>query len=240
MPPARFADVWGAPRPCGGGAGAHAGWELTRVGDREWRTENDQVIAAKTSERVFGSSTPGRRSAIEETLQTRGCNDDQEADGFVAACLPRVRDPARDEDEAATRRFLDLIGEPDAKCAVEDVDHLVEPVVHVIRRPLPRRVHRFEHRQRAARLRPASLEHDLRTDPEALQALIDTKIGQLGVPLLGVFGRAITDSERERFGWLADVQLEEWLGDGHFVHLVEPDRFAIRLRQFVDHCTAAG
>ena len=83
-------------------------------------------------------------------------------------------------------------------------------------------------------------EMALRTDPEALQALIDTKIGQLDVPLLGVFGRAITDSERERFGWLADVQLEEWLGDGHFVHLVEPDRFAIRLRQFVDHCTAAG
>jgi hypothetical protein len=26
----------------------------------------------------------------------------------------------------------------------------------------------------------------------------------------------------------------------HFVHLVDPDRFATRLRQFVDHCTAAG
>jgi pimeloyl-ACP methyl ester carboxylesterase len=53
-----------------------------------------------------------------------------------------------------------------------------------------------------------------------------------------VFGRPITESERERFGWLHDVQLEEWAGDGHFVHLVDPDRFAARLRQFVDHCTA--
>ena len=80
----------------------------------------------------------------------------------------------------------------------------------------------------------------LRTDPDELQALIDAQIRQLDVPCLGVFGRPITPSERERFGWLPDVQLEEWAGDGHFVHLVEPDRFATRLRQFVDHCTATG
>ena len=80
----------------------------------------------------------------------------------------------------------------------------------------------------------------LRTDPDELQALIDAQIRQLDVPYLGVFGRPITPSERERFGWLPDVQLEEWAGDGHFVHLVDPDRFATRLRQFVDHCTATG
>jgi pimeloyl-ACP methyl ester carboxylesterase len=80
----------------------------------------------------------------------------------------------------------------------------------------------------------------LRTDPQELQAFIDAQIRKLDVPCLGVFGRPITDSERERFGWLPDVQFEEWAGDGHFVHLVDPDRFATRLRQFVDHCTAAG
>ena len=80
----------------------------------------------------------------------------------------------------------------------------------------------------------------LRTDPDELQALIDARIRQLDVPCLGVFGRPITGSERERFGWLPDVQLEEWAGDGHFVHLVDPDRFATRLRQFVDHCTETG
>ena len=80
----------------------------------------------------------------------------------------------------------------------------------------------------------------LRTDPDELQALIDAQIRQLDVPYLGVFGRPITPSERERFGWMPDAQLEEWAGDGHFVHLVEPDRFATRLRQFVDHCTATG
>jgi pimeloyl-ACP methyl ester carboxylesterase len=77
----------------------------------------------------------------------------------------------------------------------------------------------------------------LRTDPDILQGLIDEQIRILEVPYLAVFGRSITDSERERFGWLSDAQLEEWEGDGHFVHLVDPDRFATRLRRFVDYCT---
>ena len=45
--------------------------------------------------------------------------------------------------------------------------------------------------------------------------------------------------ENERFGWLPDVQLEEWAGDGHFVHLVDPDRFATRLR-IIAYCTETG
>jgi pimeloyl-ACP methyl ester carboxylesterase len=79
-----------------------------------------------------------------------------------------------------------------------------------------------------------------RTDPDEFQASIDAQIRQLSVPCLAVFGRPITPGERERFGWMPDAQLEEWTGDGHFVHLVEPDRFATRLRQFVDHCNATG
>ena len=83
-------------------------------------------------------------------------------------------------------------------------------------------------------------EMALRSDPAELQAWIDTVMAKLDVPCLGVFGRLITDSERERFERLPDAELEEWAGDGHFVHLVDPDRFATRLRQFVDHCTATG
>ena len=79
----------------------------------------------------------------------------------------------------------------------------------------------------------------LRSDPADFQAWIDAQIRDLDVPLLGVFGRPITEGERERFEWLPDVQLEEWVGDGHFVHLVDPARFATRLHQFVDQCTAA-
>lgn len=77
----------------------------------------------------------------------------------------------------------------------------------------------------------------LRTDPDELQELIDTLLRRLDVPCLAVFGRPISDSERERFEWLGDTQLEEWAGDGHMVHLVDPDRFATRLLHFIDHCT---
>jgi pimeloyl-ACP methyl ester carboxylesterase len=81
----------------------------------------------------------------------------------------------------------------------------------------------------------------LGTDPAELQGWIDAEIlPKLDVPCLGVFGRPITEGERERFERLADAQLEEWTGDGHFVHLVDPTRFATRLREFVDHCTATG
>ena len=80
----------------------------------------------------------------------------------------------------------------------------------------------------------------LHTNPDELQAFIDAQIRQLNVPCLGVFGRPITPSEHDRFGWLSDVQIEEWADHGHFVHLVDPDRFTTRLRQFVDHCTATG
>jgi len=57
-------------------------------------------------------------------------------------------------------------------------------------------------------------------------------------PCLAVLGRPLSDGDRERFARMADVQLEEWVGDGHFVHLVDVGRFATRLRQFVEYCTA--
>jgi hypothetical protein len=65
----------------------------------------------------------------------------------------------------------------------------------------------------------------LGSDPDELQAWIDAEFAKIRVPCLGVFGRPVTDPERERFGWLPDVQLEEWVGDGHFEHLVD-HRFA--------------
>jgi pimeloyl-ACP methyl ester carboxylesterase len=52
--------------------------------------------------------------------------------------------------------------------------------------------------------------------------------------------RPVSERERERFARLADVHLEEWSGDGHFVHLVDPGRFATTLRRFIEHCGAAG
>jgi pimeloyl-ACP methyl ester carboxylesterase len=55
-----------------------------------------------------------------------------------------------------------------------------------------------------------------------------------------LFGRSATHGERERLGRLPDAQIEEWEGDGHFIHLVDPGRFATRLLTFVEHCDQAG
>ena len=73
----------------------------------------------------------------------------------------------------------------------------------------------------------------LRADPDELQNLVDAQVRLIDVPVLGVFGREVTVGEQKRFGWIPEVELEEWVGDGHFVHLVEPDRFAARLLEFV-------
>ena len=79
-------------------------------------------------------------------------------------------------------------------------------------------------------------EQVLNTDPAELQAWIDDKASDIRCPCLAVFGRPATHGERERLGRLPDVQIEEWVGDGHFVHLVDPERFTTRLLAFVGHC----
>jgi pimeloyl-ACP methyl ester carboxylesterase len=76
----------------------------------------------------------------------------------------------------------------------------------------------------------------LTTDPAEFQASVDAKTARMRAPCLAVFGRPATDGERERFDRMPDVQIEEWVGDGHFVHLVDPARFARRLNTFVEHC----
>ena len=78
----------------------------------------------------------------------------------------------------------------------------------------------------------------MRTDPAAFQARIDATIPMIDVPCLAVLGRPLGESDRERFERLAEVQFEDWTGDGHFVHLVDPARFAARLGAFVEHCSA--
>lgn len=80
----------------------------------------------------------------------------------------------------------------------------------------------------------------LTTEPAELQAWIDDAAARIQVPCLAVFGRPATDGERERLGRLPDAQIEEWAGGGHFVHLVDPGRFAATLRTFVEHCDQAG
>jgi hypothetical protein len=55
-----------------------------------------------------------------------------------------------------------------------------------------------------------------------------------------VFGRRAADGEREQLGRLSGAQVEESAADGHFVNLVDHERFAARLQAFAEHCDRAG
>jgi pimeloyl-ACP methyl ester carboxylesterase len=75
--------------------------------------------------------------------------------------------------------------------------------------------------------------------PEQVQARRDQVAAAIDAPLLAVFGEELSSDERDHLRRLVPgVQLEEWPGRGHFVHLADADRFAARLRAFVDFCEA--
>jgi pimeloyl-ACP methyl ester carboxylesterase len=77
----------------------------------------------------------------------------------------------------------------------------------------------------------------LRTDPADLQAEIELAMGRIDAPCLNVFGHALSDHDRNYLHeHVSDVFIEEWPDRGHHVHLAEADRFAARLRSFIDHC----
>ena len=83
------------------------------------------------------------------------------------------------------------------------------------------------------------LEEVLDTDPVELQRRIDHHAESVSAPCLAVFGQELSEEEHQHMTNLVPaVQITEWAGDGHMVHLVEPDRFAARLRAFINHCTS--
>ena len=77
----------------------------------------------------------------------------------------------------------------------------------------------------------------MRSEPEQLQARIEQVAATITVPVLAVFGQQLSSDERDDLGRLVPgTQLEEWPGSGHLVHLTDADRFAARLRTFVEFC----
>jgi pimeloyl-ACP methyl ester carboxylesterase len=81
----------------------------------------------------------------------------------------------------------------------------------------------------------------LRSDAEEVQARVTENAGRIDAPCLAVFGHELSGEARDHLRRLvARVQVEEWPGLGHFVHLADADRFAARLEVFVDFCDSVG
>jgi pimeloyl-ACP methyl ester carboxylesterase len=80
-----------------------------------------------------------------------------------------------------------------------------------------------------------------RADASEMQAGIETALATIDAPYLIVLGHAASPDERSYLvEHVAGIQIEEWPDCGHLVHLAEPDRFAARLRSFIDDCALEG
>jgi pimeloyl-ACP methyl ester carboxylesterase len=84
-------------------------------------------------------------------------------------------------------------------------------------------------------------EELLHLDPEKFQQRIATIAHRITVPALALSGDALTSEQRAYYAAHAPtVAVEEWPGAGHMLHLVEPDRFATRVRSFVASVAPVG
>ena len=73
----------------------------------------------------------------------------------------------------------------------------------------------------------------LSTPADQLTAIAEALVARISSPLLSIHGsRPAADYE----GWLKELapqaQVEVWNGSGHMLHLVDPARFAERIRRF--------
>lgn len=77
----------------------------------------------------------------------------------------------------------------------------------------------------------------IRSDPNELQAWIDESLRCITAPYLAIFGHALDPAQRDYIAErITGLQLEEWPGGGHFVHLSHVERFTARLHDFIQHC----
>jgi pimeloyl-ACP methyl ester carboxylesterase len=80
-----------------------------------------------------------------------------------------------------------------------------------------------------------------RADANQMQTRIEKELGQISCPYLAVSGRRLSSAERNHMAaHVRELQITEWPGSGHFVHLVDAERFAERLREFLAYCTSPG
>ena len=76
-------------------------------------------------------------------------------------------------------------------------------------------------------------EQLLATPPEQLTAVAETVLPRIGAPLLSLHGSPPPpDYEAWLTGLVPAARVEVWDGSGHMLHLVGPERFAARVREF--------
>lgn len=71
------------------------------------------------------------------------------------------------------------------------------------------------------------------TPAEDLNAMVEPVLSCYPVPYLAIHGSMISAEQRRLLELMPDVEIEQWEGFGHFLHLVDPERAAGRIAHFV-------
>jgi pimeloyl-ACP methyl ester carboxylesterase len=74
----------------------------------------------------------------------------------------------------------------------------------------------------------------LETPPDELMAQVEALLPSVASPYLGIYGSALSATERRLQALIPGGTVEVWDGLGHFVQLVDPARTASRISSFVD------
>ncbi len=74
----------------------------------------------------------------------------------------------------------------------------------------------------------------LEMPPEELRAQVEAVLPTVTAPYLALFGTTPSAEERRLQALIPSATVEVWDGCGHFLHLVDPDRTAQRIIDFVD------
>ena len=80
----------------------------------------------------------------------------------------------------------------------------------------------------------------LHTEANALEREMIKTMARVRCPYLAIFGQPIAPKQRVFMAdRLMDLQIEEWPGRGHFLHLADVESFSARLRAFVNCCRSS-
>lgn len=152
---------------------------------------------------------------------------------LVGASAP-VRSIVNVDQELDTTAFAARMAPLEARLRGDDFDAAFAEFVTTLRPDLVP-----AERRGAAAMRPdrgvvlSVWEAVFDTPPADLAAMVEPVLSAYPVPYLAVYGATVTDDERRLLDLFPQVEIEEWDGLGHFVHLVDPERTADRIRRFV-------
>ncbi len=136
-----------------------------------------------------------------------------------------------------TRPFIGLLHQIEAGLRGPDFARVFEPIrqsigVELLPEPL-----------RSTTLATQTIRQDLvlaywgelfGQSPDTVYAMVTKATARIATPYLAIFGHTLSDAERtEMRALLPQIQIEEWPGMGHMVHLMDPTRVADRIDAFL-------